>query len=266
MVKSPAPQRPPPEALQAAEKATRLTGSAAPSQFNDPSREWRRLFAELLGTFLGVLATVAAQMAHHAYPHDVTLAMALVTPGIATTVLIYTLGSVSGAHINPVVTLAFAVRGNFPWGRVPGYLAAQFVGAVAAEAAARLMFGPSGTFAATTPGAGVGAPLALFVEGLLTAGLVVTILATASGARNVGPNAAIAVGGYTVFAKYWAWPLTGASMNSARSLAPDLFRGDFSTTWIYFVGPVAGALLAVGVEWALKGGPTAEGSRAAQGE
>jgi aquaporin Z len=106
---------------------------------------------------------------------------------------------------------------------------------------------------------------ALFMEVLLTAGLVNTILGTASGARNIGANAAIAIGGYIALAGLWAAPISGASMNPARSLAPDLLRGDFVTTWIYFVGPLVGALIGVAFEWILKGPPTAAGTITAQG-
>lgn len=104
------------------------------------------------------------------------------------------------------------------------------------------------------------------LEVILTAGLVNTILGTASGARNIGTNGAIAVGGYIALAGLWADPISGASMNPARSLAPDLVRGNFATTWIYLIAPLAGALIGVFFEWILKGPPTAEGARAAQGE
>jgi aquaporin Z len=103
------------------------------------------------------------------------------------------------------------------------------------------------------------------MEVLLTVGLVNTILGTASGARNIGTNGAIAVGGYIALAGLWAAPITGASMNPARSFAPDLVRGNFGTTWIYLVGPAIGALIGVIVEWILKGTPTAAGATAAQG-
>ena len=104
------------------------------------------------------------------------------------------------------------------------------------------------------------------MEVLLTTGLVSTILGTASGARNIGSNGALAVGGYIALAGLWAAPISGASMNPVRSFAPDLIRGDLSTTWIYVVGPVLGGMIAVGFEWILKGRPTAAGALAAQGD
>jgi aquaporin Z len=162
--------------------------------------------------------------------------------------------------------LAFAVRRNFPWGRVPRYILAQFAGGIAAACFLRLMFGNIGLLGATVPGPGVGDFKALIMEVLLTAGLVNVILGTASGARNVGTNGAIAVGGYIALAGLWAAPITGASMNPVRSFAPDLLRGDLRTDWIYIVGPIAGAMIAVGFEWILKGGPTEAGSLAAQGD
>src|ERR1039458_469249 len=118
---------------------------------------------------------------------------------------------------------------------------------------------------ATVPGSAIGNGKALAMEVLLTTGLVNTILGTASGARNIGTNGAIAVGGYIALAGLWAAPITGASMNPARSFAPDLMRGDFGTTWIYLVGPAIGALIGVIFEWILKGRPTAAGAIAAQG-
>jgi aquaporin Z len=115
------------------------------------------------------------------------------------------------------------------------------------------------------PGSGVGGWKALAIEVVLTAGLVNTILGTASGARNIGTNGAIAVGGYIALAGLWAAPISGASMNPVRSLGPDLVRGDLSTTWVYVVGPLLGALIGVAFEWILKGRPTATGAIAAQG-
>jgi aquaporin Z len=115
------------------------------------------------------------------------------------------------------------------------------------------------------PSSGIGYGKALAMEVLLTTGLVNTILGTASGARNIGTNGAIAVGGYIALAGLWAAPITGASMNPARSFAPDLVRGNFGTTWIYVIGPAICALIGVIFEWILKGRPRAAGAIAAQG-
>jgi aquaporin Z len=175
------------------------------------------------------------------------------------------MGAVSGAHLNPAVTLAFALRRNFPWRRVPGYLAAQLVGGLAAVAFLGTMLGTSGALGATVPGAGIGAAKAVVMEILLTAGLVNVILGTASGARNIGTNGAIAVGGYIALAGILAAPISGASMNPVRSLAPDLVRGDLTWSWIYVVGPLVGSAIGVGFEWLLKGPPTTAGTIAAQG-
>ena len=195
----------------------------------------------------------------------ITLSMKVAAPGLMVMVIIYFMGAVGGAHLNPAVTLAFAVRRNFPWSRVPGYIVAQFVGGIAAAFFLREMFGIIGLLGGTTPGPGISDFKALIMEVLLTTGLVCTILGTASGARNIGSNGALAVGGYIALAGFWAAPISGASMNPVRSFAPDLLRGDMSTSWIYIAGPIIGAMIAVGFEWILKGKPTAAGTAAAQG-
>ncbi|NNN04700.1 MAG: hypothetical protein HKL90_02245 [Elusimicrobia bacterium] len=240
-----------------------LHAQEAPS-FLDAAHEWRRLFAEAWGTFLLVLAAAGAGAVRD-QGGAVTPAMAATAPGLMVMALIYGMGSVSGAHLNPVVTLAFAARGNFPWRRVPGYILAQFLGAVGAAAFLRLALGAAGTLGATVPGPGVGILVALAFEVVLTAGLVHVILGTAAGARNIGANAALAVGGYVALAGLWAGPISGASMNPARSLAPDLIRGDFRAAWIYVVGPLIGGLIGVGIERILKGTAGAAGAQAAQG-
>ena len=232
--------------------------------FDNPIREWRRLFSETWGTFLLVLVAAGANIVG-TISGEVTHASKVIAPGLMVMVIIYFMGNVSGAHLNPAVTFAFAVRRNFPWRRVPGYLAAQMVGAVAAVYFLRELLGPVGELGATVPQHGVSPSVALAIEIVLTAGLVNAILGTATGARNVGPNGAIAIGAYIALAGLWAGPISGASMNPARSLAPDLLRGDFSTSWIYLAGPLVGALIGVAFEWILKGPPTAKGSETAQG-
>jgi aquaporin Z len=235
------------------------------SAFLNSSLEWRRLFAELWGTFLAVIVAVGGGTVAFWSHGAVTLGMLASAKGLIVMAIIYFMGTVSGAHLNPAVTFAFAVRRNFPWQRVPGYLAAQFVGGMGAVYFIICIFGDVFSHGATVPGQGIAPTSAFLLETLLTAGLVTVILGTASGARNIGTNGAIAVGGYIALSNQWSAPITGASMNPFRSLAPDIFRGDFSTTWIYIAGPLLGALIGVAIEWILKGKPTTFGAIAAQG-
>jgi aquaporin Z len=243
----------------------RMVRAPSPPDFLAARHEWRRLFSEAWGTFLLVVVAAGAGGVGARSGGEVTLAMRVTAPGLMVMAIIYFMGAVGGAHLNPAVTLAFAARRNFPWGRVPGYIGAQLVGGVLATALLRAMFGMGGQLGATVPGMGVGAGTALIMEVMLTAGLVSVVLGTASGARNVGSNGALAIGGYIALAGLWAAPISGASMNPVRSLAPDLIRADLNTSWIYLVGPLIGALIAVLFEWILKGEPSAAGDLAAQG-
>jgi aquaporin Z len=244
----------------------RMLQASAPPDFLDAAHEWRRLFSEAWGTFLLVVVAAGAGVVGAVSGGSITLSMKVVAPGMMVMAVIYFMGTVSGAHLNPAVTLAFAARRNFPWNRVPGYIVAQLIGGIGAASFLRAMFGTVGRVGATAPGSGFGDIKALVMEVVLTTGLVSTILGTATGARNVGSNGAIAIGGYIALAGLWAAPISGASMNPVRSIAPDLLRGDMSTTWIYVVGPLIGALIAVGFEWILKGKPSASGTSAAQGD
>ncbi len=244
----------------------RMLRTQAIPNFLDPALEWRRVFAEVWGTFLLVLVGVGGHMTAElsgAPTSDIALALA---PGITVMAIIYFMGTVSGAHLNPAVTLAFAIRRNFPWIRVPGYIAAQLAGAFLASATLSAIFGNNPLCSGLTlPGKGFSPEQALVVETIATAGLVNTILGTAAGARNIGPNGAIAVGGYIAISGIWAGPVSGASMNPARSLAPAILSGHPDGLWIYLAGPLAGALAGVVFEWLLKGPPTPEGAIAAQG-
>ena len=233
--------------------------------FLNSALEWRRLFSETLGTFFLVVVAAGGGVVAYWSHGAVSLAMAVVAPGLMVMAVIYFMGTVSGAHLNPAVTLAFAVRRNFPWQRVPGYIAAQFVGGMLAVSFLWVVFGNLVSHGATVPGPGISPFHAFLFEAMLTTGLVTVILGTASGARNIGTNGAIAVGGYIALAGMWSAPVTGASMNPIRSLAPDILRGGFSTTWIYIAGPLAGALIGVLFEWILKGKPTTFGTMTAQG-
>ena len=242
---------------------------AEPPWVRDPharGHEWRRLFSEALGTFLLVVVAAGAPVVDAVSHGQVPLDAQVVAPGLMVMAIIYFMGMVSGAHLNPAVTLSFAARGNFPWVRVPGYILAQLTGATAASLLLRALFGTVGHLGATLPGPGISSGTALVVEALLTLGLVSVILGTASGARNVGTNAALAVGGYIALAGLWAAPISGASMNPARSFGPELVAGDWTSWWAYVAGPIAGGLLAVGIAWILRGPPSLAANVAAQGE
>jgi aquaporin Z len=233
--------------------------------FSDLSFEWRRLFSEALGTFLLVLVAAGAAVVNAHSHGQVPLDARVVAPGLMVMSVIYFMGTVSGAHLNPAVSISFALRRNFPWRRVPGYVAAQLAGSALAAGFLRATFGDIGDLGATGPGAGTSAATTVLVEIVLTAGLVSVILGTASGARNIGANAALAVGGYVILAGLWAAPVSGASMNPARSLGPALVGGHWDDWWAYVVGPIAGGVIAVGVAWVLRGPPSQAADEAAQG-
>ena len=235
-------------------------------EFDNLHYEWRRLFAEAAGTFLLVIAAVGAPVANVASHGQVPLDAQVVAPGLMVIGIIYAMGMVSGAHLNPAVSCAFALRGNFPWKRVPGYVAAQLAGAIAAVELLKGLVVRVGILGATYPAPGVSGLRTLAIEGVITFGLVTVILGTAAGARNVGTNGALAIGFYIVLAGLWAAPLTGASMNPARTIAPDLISGNWDAWWAYAAGQLAGAAAAVGCAWVLRGPPSFAASLAAQGE
>jgi aquaporin Z len=224
-------------------------GSGA--EFEDPRFGYRRAFAELLGTFLLVLAAAGGGLLHA--KGQVSLAAAVVAPGLMVMAVILSVGAVSGAHLNPVVSLAFAMRRDFPWKRVPKYIVAQLVGATFACLFLLAVFGNVGHLGATLPGHGYANWQAFLFEIALTGGLVSVILGTASGAQNVGTIGALGVGGYIALAGLWAAPVSGASMNPARSFGPALVSGDWTAYWVYVAGPLAGAILAVGCAVILRG-------------
>jgi aquaporin Z len=235
--------------------------------FADGRYEARRVFAETLGTFFLVLVAAGGGMVNARFGGDaVTAAARAVAPALMVMAVILFMGTVSGAHLNPAVSVAFALRGNFPWRRLPAYVAAQFAGSVLAVLLLRVLIGAHGSAGLTLPGPGVSAGVALAWEVVLTAGLVSVILGTASGAQQIGPFAAIGVGGYLALAGLWGAPVSGASMNPVRSLGPALVLGDWTAWWAYLAGPLAGAVIAVGCAWILRGpGGGTHGSEAAQG-
>jgi aquaporin Z len=235
--------------------------------FDDPSQEWRRLFSELFGTFLLVLVGAGGAVVGAASHGAIGRSTAVAAPGLMVMAIILFMGAVSGAHLNPAVTIGFTLRGDFPWRRAPGYIIVQLAGATFACLFLWAVLGKLGDLGATEPGAGISDWKAMLIELVLTVGLLSTILGTASRAQNVGTLSAVAVGGYIVLAGFWSSPISGASMNPARSFGPDAALGDFSHYWVYLAGPFCGALIAVAFAWILRGaGGDAGGLAAARGE
>jgi len=236
------------------------------ADFDDPRHEWRRLFSELLGTFFLVLVGAGGAVVNAQSDGAISRAAAVTAPGLMVMAIILFMGAVSGAHLNPAVSIAFAARGDFPWRRVPGYVIVQLLGATLACLFLWAVLGKLGMLGATEPGPGISATQAMLMELVLTVGLVSVILGTASGAQNVGVFGALGVGSYIILAGLWSSPISGASMNPARSFGPDMALLDFTNYWAYVVGPLGGALIAVGFAYVLRGrGGGKSGAAAAQG-
>jgi len=234
--------------------------------FKDPGQEWRRLFSEFYGTFFLVLVAAGGGMMGQAFPNTISRTAAVVGPGLMVMGIILFMGRVSGAHLNPAVSLAFAARRDFPWIRVPGYIVVQLAGAALACLFLQQVVGVSAVYGSNYVASGYTGLSAMWMEAVLTLGLVSVILGTASGAQNVGLFGAIAVGGYIALAGLWGSPISGTSMNPARTFGPDLVGANFTDYWVYVAGPLLGAAVAVGGAFVLRGrGGGAGGSGAAQG-
>jgi aquaporin Z len=237
------------------------------ADFQDPDQEWRRLFSELYGTFLLVIVAAGGGMMGQAFPNTITRTAAVVAPGLMVMGIIMFMGKVSGAHLNPAVSVAFSLRGDFPWRRVPGYIVVQLVGATLAALLLREVIDVSAKYGSNYPASSFSDGRAFLMEALLTLGLVSVILGTASGAQNIGIFGAIGVGGYIALAGLWGSPISGASMNPARTFGPDLVARDFGSYWVYVLGPLLGAVVAVAFAYVLRGaGGGRSGSAAAQGD
>jgi len=235
--------------------------------FQDPEQEWRRLFSELYGTFLLVIVAAGGGMMGQAFPDTISRTAAVVAPGLMVLGIIMFMGKVSGAHLNPAVSLAFAARGDFPWRRVPGYIVVQLIGATLAALFLHWVIDVSAVSGSNYVAGGYSGGQGYLMEALLTMGLVSVILGTASGAQNIGIVGAFGVGGYIALAGLWGSPISGASMNPARTFGPDLVGANFTDYWVYVAGPLCGMVLAVGAAFVLRGrGGGKAGSAAAQGD
>jgi aquaporin Z len=201
----------------------------------------KALVAEFLGTFGLVFAGTGAVVFNQMTGALTHVGIAIVF-GLIVTAMIYTFGHTSGAHFNPAVTLGFAVIGDFAWKRVPSYLAAQVLGAVAASGVLRATFGLVGNLGATLPAT---APVHSFVlEFILTFFLMLVIMGAAVDAKAVKGFAGLAIGATVGLEAMFGGPISGASMNPVRSFGPALVAGAWAYHWIYWVAPIGGALLA----------------------
>ncbi len=228
---------------------------------------WIRVIIEFLGTYL--LVTVAAGSGvinHYAGGGPISRTAAVIAPGALVMALIYAWGPLSGLHINPAVTLAFTARGVFPTRWVLPYWAAQFAGAILAAVFLQVVFGnvsAGGNYPIAKPG---GDWRAFVMEIVLTTILVSVILNTATGHRSIGHNAAIAVGSTVALLGLFASPISGASMNPARTLGPDIVAANFTGWWVYVAGDAIGAAIAVCLIGLVRGLPDRAEIDAAKGD
>jgi glycerol uptake facilitator-like aquaporin len=234
----------------------------------NPDHRLRRLLAEFIGmaglTFVlsGGAAILARYGGHPLQPWQTVLALSLVS-ALWLVAAVYFLGDIS-AHFNPAMTLAFALRRDMGWVMAVAYWMVQFAAAAFGSLLARAYFGPAGNLAATMPKPGQSWQAAGF-EAILTFGLVLMVLNLANGPKLNGPFVPLAVGAYILAWGTMGGPYDGASMNPARSFGPGLAIGDLSTWWVYLVGPVAGAIIAVVVAHVLRGPAKAQEAGAAVG-
>lgn len=203
----------------------------------------RKLLSEFLGTFALVFAGTGAIVINHASGGVITHPGIAITFGLIVLAMIYTFGDVSGAHFNPAVTTAFAAARRFPWRAVPGFAAAQVLGAFAASGLLRFLFPDDAKLGATLP---AGPAMQSFIlEGVLTFILMLVILSVSTGAKEKGITAGIAIGAVIALEAMFAGPICGASMNPARSISPAVVSSNTEHLWVYLAGPLLGALLAV---------------------
>ena len=238
------------------------------ADWTNPDHRLRRLLSEFIGvaglTFVlsGGAAILARYGGHALQPWQTVLVLSLVS-ALWLVVAVYFLGDIS-AHFNPAQTLAFALRRDMGWAMAAVYWVVQFGAAICGSLLARAFFGPAGHLAATMPKPGLSWQAAAF-EAVITFGLVLMVLSLANGPKLNGPFVPLAVGAYILAWGTMGGPYDGASMNPARSFGPDVATGNLSTWWVYLVGPVAGAVIAVGAAYVLRGPAMVQEASAAEG-
>ncbi|PON67305.1 Major intrinsic protein [Trema orientale] len=201
----------------------------------------RKVLAEIIATFLMVFVTCGAAALSESDERRVPKLGASLVGGLIVTVMIYAVGHISGAHMNPAVTLAFAAVRHFPWKQVPFYAAAQLIGAILGAFTLREVLHPIQHIGTTTP-SGTDAQ-ALIMEIVVTFIMMFVTSAVATDTKAVGELAGIAVGSAVCITSIFAGPISGGSMNPARTLGPAIASGHYKGLWVYIVGPVTGTLL-----------------------
>lgn len=203
----------------------------------------RNYIAELIGTFALVFCGTGAIVINQQSGGAITHVGIAITFGLIVMSMIYSLGNISGAHLNPAVSIAFTIAGRFSVKQLPGYIFAQFAGAILASLTLRFLFPSNQLLGATMP-AGTEIQSAI-LEFLLTFFLMLVIVNVATGSKEQGMFAGLAIGGVVALEAMFAGPICGASMNPVRSLAPALVSSHLEHLWIYIVAPIAGAALAI---------------------
>jgi aquaporin NIP len=212
----------------------------------------RKYIAELVGTFALVFCGTAAIIVNQQSGGVITHVGIAITFGLVIMSMIYTIGNISGAHMNPAVSIGFAVSGRFPLKELPGYIISQVAGALIASLILKSLFPANEMLGTTIP---AGSDMQSFVlEIILTFFLMFVIINVATGSKEQGMFAGIAIGGVITLDALFGGPISGASMNPARSFAPALVSGHFDHLWVYLTAPVIGAVVAVLIWKYLAGG------------
>jgi aquaporin Z len=203
----------------------------------------KKYISEFIGTFSMIFCGTGAMTVNEVTGGEVTHVGIAITWGLIVMAMIYAFGETSGAHFNPAVTIAFAFAKKFAWKEAPKYIIAQILGAFAASLVLWFLFPTSETLGATIPTVDVWR--AFVFELLLTFFLMVVIINVSTGSKELGIIAGIAIGGVVLLEAMFAGPITNASMNPARSIAPNIVSGNIEGLWLYILAPIIGAILAV---------------------
>ncbi len=205
----------------------------------------KKYYAETIGTFAMVFCGCGAMTINEITNGSISHVGVAITWGLIVMAMIYAFGEISGAHFNPAVTIGFAFAKKFAWNEVPKYIIAQAIGAIFAVFLLWFLFPESQFLGETTPANGFPPYKAAILEFILTFFLMVVIINVSTGSKEIGTMAAIAVGGVILLEAMFAGPMTKASMNPIRSIAPALFTGNFQYLWLYISAPILGAIVAV---------------------